>query len=62
MEMEFYVCNVEDDATFPITAIDPDEVRVHWTATSGGNEPTNVEVTLIKFWNFKATVSEQTID
>ena len=62
VKREFYVLNPTDDAAFPMTANTYAQVRVHWTATSGGTDPTSVKLTKVKFWDFKATISSTTIE
>jgi hypothetical protein len=56
-----YVLNLTDDATYPLTATNVLRVKCDWTAHSGANAPTAVEMVLVKYWNFKATISEETI-
>jgi len=47
---QFYV----QDLTAAIYA----RVRVDWTATSGGTEPSSVDIKKIKFWHFKSTITK----
>jgi len=36
-------------------------VRVDWTGTSGGTEPSSVSVKKIKFWHFKSTITKTSV-
>jgi len=56
-----YVLNLSDDAGYPLTATNVKRVKCDWTAHSGANAPSAVEMTQVKYWNFKATISSETI-
>lgn len=58
---ELYVLNLKDEAGYPLTAQNIKRVKCDWTAHSGANAPSAVEMTMVKFWNFKATISSETI-
>lgn len=58
---ELYVLNLNDEATSPLTAVNVKRVKCDWTAHSGANAPSAVSMTMVKFWNFKATISSETI-
>jgi len=50
---DFYVVDVNAGA-----ALTPARIKVDWYATAGANAPDSVKVHLIKFWNYKGTVTE----
>ena len=58
---QLYVLNLLDEATYPLTSQTPLRVKCDWTAHSGANAPSAVEMTQVKFWDFKATISAETI-
>ena len=56
---EFYVLNF--DGNDPPVADSPARIRVDWTASSGANDPTDVTLKRVKYWNFKGTITETAV-